>query len=206
MLNDLVVTYEQFPFDAARVRSLAGSHQSGTDPGVWNAVQGKIAGCAIWRIGQGHRVQILKSESNCIMMDSLKLVEAMDTEDDGDWQVTSGGKGSGFSVTSGFAITYGEFPWQGELNDWLCLYGLELRHRVGCVQGEAHFSEISTMSFHNALRRLHWLESFCVRVNRQVELTAKRTWFQVDQRCRQDQAHLLLDPDELLSPPDLYGA
>lgn len=202
-MDDEVVTYDQFPFVETRVQPLIDPSDSGAGHEHWRHVWQGGDGLAIWRIASNRWVQVLRSDGPSDLLDALRGVAPMETDDDGDWEVRRRVGGDGFSVTSGFAITYGLAEWQGEANDWLRLYGLELRNKIGYVQGEAHFDEIETGCFHDSLARLHWLESFCVRLNHQAERAARRCWSSVDVRCRPDTAHMLLEPNAILPPPKM---
>ncbi|GEM_PF-4728970 len=155
------------------------------------------------RLFEGSIFQAVHARLEDETITRLMSIRPPEIQDDGQWTITKN-PNSGYTVTSGFAISYGPFEWQQAMNDWLPTYGLGLISVMGYVQGEAYFSEVESGCFADALKRLHWLESFCVRVNIQVEKSCRRMWGWLDEQCRPDIAKMLLDPEELVDPPHLF--
>ncbi|MEA2554522.1 MAG: hypothetical protein QOJ65_2698 [Fimbriimonadaceae bacterium] len=195
--------YEQMPYEKAEATARFGSVIPRGSGWVRRKIKDHVILIRVWN---DLYVQVLRGEENNPHLERARSLEPVPVDDDADWIVYPfpGEDETGYTITSGFAITYGSFECLNAVNPWLRPYGLDIIDAGDAVRGQAHFSELESGCFADAVLRLRWLESFCVRVNARVENVCCRMWGWLQSKSEIDTAQALFAGDQLIDPPKAF--
>jgi hypothetical protein len=201
-IYDSAWIYEQFKADPALIARHLPGVSLGEEWGETVQPDGRI-----WARQAGAWVQVWHPlpdvDLNSPEAQLWLAVDPLPIDDDAIWEVRQWHEPerTGFAVTSDFTITFGPFGWQRNLDDWLDCYGLGLCVKDRYICFESYSAEMESGCFVDAVKRLHWIESIAVSINKEAELLVGSMWQEVDVASRNHIEKSSFDPSEILGPP-----
>jgi len=171
------VQYEQCPWDRRHVLALYT-----LDPvdlvadNKWHPFPHLTSGIGWFRIYDSRFFQALVAPAESLITEKILTMTPVESADDAEWDLLILEEIPGFWLGSRFTQTFGPFPWQEEIANWLRIHKLALLPFDEYVQGVAWLPDINNHIMAQAMEKLIWLENAIIEVNRRAINVQKRFW------------------------------
>lgn len=195
------LTYEQCPFNLNHVESLYRNLPNVIPDGAWHELPtGRPY--TLYRVHSERFFQAVFSKEDHVLLQEVLACDPPETQDDASWLlIREDADDPCYSITSVFTRTFGLARIHEEVNRWLTPFGLRYDSWEDGARGFADFAPLEPGAWADAIKRLSWLESINLEVNRSIEEKIAGFWGRYEDSLRfaGDQCQ---DPNELAELPD----
>lgn len=172
--TSITVEYERCPWDESHILEIYRNSRSVDPDGRWHPIVSS-GPLGFYRLHHSKIFQVVYSDSRNELLDEILDSEPPASEDDAEWTIIRWPDMS-YSLTSSFCRTFGPFRAQYAINNTLRPYALRLSEFRADLHGIADFASLEAGCLRDAMERLRFLESLCIRLNKSIEIFLDFEW------------------------------